>query len=341
MVEKRRFSSVACVIVTYGARANFCLNVVESALAAGASKIILIDNGSTEESHIRLKNYATERAEIKFIRHQKNLGSAGGFAAGLKHALATQTENIWLLDDDNVPDRNSLATLFSARLAISSSFPDAVLYCYRGDTRTPDLRAVRHGKIKKYPQDAFLGFTFSQSLAEKLFQKKYVESVNFPIVRVSYGPYGGMFARRETLERVALPREDFFLYADDHEYTERLSKIGVDQFLIYPAKVNDIDVSASVSAKGIFDPRRNDFRVFYEVRNHTYLGMGRIRSIWRYRFNKFVFLAWHSMRAIREFIMHPRIQTMRFKLVMAAIKDGERGCLGVRQGLSIDIGEAS
>jgi GT2 family glycosyltransferase len=288
----------------------------------------LVDNGSPQGNHDRLKQFADTRSQVVLIRTINNLGSAGGFGEGLKHALATQNENIWLLDDDNVPAPNTLQCLLSTRVSISPLFPETVLYCYRGQTRLHDLSAIKNGKIKKHPRNGFLGFTVTQAFADKFLGKKGPNCVNYPVIRVFFGPYGGLFAKRATLEKAFLPREDFILYADDHEYTDRFNNIGVDQFLVYSAKIKDIDNSTPAAVKGIFDLIREDFRVFYEVRNHTYLGVRRINNIWLYRVNKFAFLALHLLKVSRDFVRFPNLQITRIKLVMAAIKDGERGCLG-------------
>jgi len=70
-----------------------------------AHEIIIVDNGSTDDSELVLRE---EYSDIKFIQTGVNLGYAGGNNVGIKYALAHGAELIWILNNDTVVDPDSL-----------------------------------------------------------------------------------------------------------------------------------------------------------------------------------------------------------------------------------------
>lgn len=323
-------SRVVAVIVTYGNRAEICLRVIDAAFYNGVDRVLVIDNGSPDENAAKLRSAAANDARIVLLRQDENLGSAGGIACGLVHAIALQPDYIWILDDDNLPNADCLISLLGTRSAMSPAFPDAVLYCYRGSTRSDDLRAVTRGTVKGYRRNAFLAFSLGARLAGKIRPQREKPTVLFPIIRTFFGPYGGMFAKRQTFERLGMPREDYFLYADDHEYCSRMARLGIDQFLVYPAQIHDLDISFSAVA-GLLDPAASGFKVYYQVRNHTHLGMQSIDCRFCYEINKWTFLLLQIARARRSLLRSPGLVLKRLRLVLSAISDGENCRLGRRE----------
>jgi GT2 family glycosyltransferase len=109
------------------------------------------------------------------VRHEQNLGSAGGYHSGLEYILDNKVADyIWILDDDNLPFPGSLKALFLARdlLLEGELTKDTVVYSYRGDSRADDKKAVTEGYIKGYSYNNFGGFDFFRFLENRLFKKK-------------------------------------------------------------------------------------------------------------------------------------------------------------------------
>src|SRR3954466_11143147 len=90
--------SVTAVLVTYGSRWHLLSKVLQELLNYDqVSAIVVVDNGSTYDLSCRLRVDALER--VKLISLGQNLGSAGGYAAGIREAYdATSADLIWLLD---------------------------------------------------------------------------------------------------------------------------------------------------------------------------------------------------------------------------------------------------
>ena len=70
-------------------------------------KIIVINNSSTDGTDLMLNEM-----QIDFIT-QPNLGSAGGWYSGVKHAMLNDFDACWLMDDDGFPDADALGILAS------------------------------------------------------------------------------------------------------------------------------------------------------------------------------------------------------------------------------------
>jgi len=93
------------VTVTYGNRFHLLKQVIDSALAEGVAKVIVVDNNSVPQSREQLKAYEHELGsdKIKVLYLDDNYGSAGGYKRGLEEAYEDPScEFIWLLDDDNL-----------------------------------------------------------------------------------------------------------------------------------------------------------------------------------------------------------------------------------------------
>jgi GT2 family glycosyltransferase len=324
--------SVVAIVVTYGDRAELCLRIINAAIDNGVSHIIVVDNGSPEENAVKLQQAASCNSQIDLLRQDQNFGSAGGIARGLLHAISLEADDIWILDDDNLPKHDCLKSLIDARTALRSTFKEPVLFCYRGSTRSDDWLAVAHGKVKQYRRNAFCAFSVSARLAGKIRPPRANAVVSYPLIRTYFGPYGGMFARRQTFEQLGTPREDYFLYADDHEYCSRMERLGIDQFLVHNAQIDDLDISFSGST-GLLDPAASGFKIYYQIRNHTHLGMRNINCRFCYEFNKVTFLLIQIVLARRSALRYPRLVLKRLRLILNAISDGENNRLGRQEGI--------
>ena len=125
---------VSAVIVTYGDRSELCRQAVRGALDCGVGRVVIVDNGSTESAHDALAAIAVARGnEVELDLVGRNLGSAGGFGRGIEMALRrVECTEVWLLDDDTVPDPTALDELLVWRTSlVQSTRPEVALVSYR------------------------------------------------------------------------------------------------------------------------------------------------------------------------------------------------------------------
>lgn len=84
--------------------------------------IMLIDNGSADDSLQRLKRFQ-DHPRITFVKHAKNLGFAGGVNVGIRHAIKHNYPYIVLLNNDAIiaPDWLSRLTKAMKRHRVSAA----------------------------------------------------------------------------------------------------------------------------------------------------------------------------------------------------------------------------
>jgi len=100
------------VIVTYGNRFHLLKNVIEGCLEEKVDKIIVVDNNSLPESRENIEKLEEDIPNLEVVYLDENKGSAGGYKIGLQKAYRDkECEFIWLLDDDNKPEKGSLKIL--------------------------------------------------------------------------------------------------------------------------------------------------------------------------------------------------------------------------------------
>lgn len=310
------------VTVTYGNRFHLLKQVIDSALKEGVSKVIVVDNGSVPESREKLKNYEKElgKEKIKILYLDDNYGSAGGFKRGLEEANQ-DTEYILVLDD-NLIEEKSIAKLETLTLYLTELKNNYILSFYREDN-------VEQGWIKRYLPNNFSGFNFLHVLKNKLFKSKKKNLINlFPLQPIEVTAMGGSFFHKSILDKIGYPNEDFYLYADDHDFTYRFTKSGGHIFLCSELKLIDLD-STTMSDKGkeigYFDEEFSEFKMYYGIRNHTYLSKKFVNNKIFFYGNSIIFLLVNLFKIVQT---PKKLFIKRYILLIRAVKDGLNENLG-------------
>lgn len=329
---------VYAIIVTYADRFHLLRQVIESCFTEGIKKIIIIDNNSDHKSKTQLKNLENEISDkLKVIYLEENIGSSGGYKRGLVEADKDKNcEFIWLLDDDNKPQKNALSTLinFWNNLEQKDKKEKISLLSYRKDriafkeaimTNNPNLVLGR--------KNSFLGFHILElpkkiikAIKRKLNISTFHENIDIKTGLVSVAPYGGMFFHKSIIDMIGFPNEDFFVYADDHDWSYRITKNGGGIYLVLDSKVDDIDTSWILKEKATspfysYLNEGSDFRVYYTVRNRVYFEQAIVTNKLIYILQSKIFLF------ILNFYKNSK-NKHRYKVFKNAISDGINQRLG-------------
>jgi GT2 family glycosyltransferase len=324
-----------CVgIVTYGSRAALCCEVVTAVLAEGVSRVIIVDNGSSQCSRQLLASLAADKPDrVELVRSERNRGSAGGFALALASFLDDgRSSHIWLLDDDNRPVAGALNALLQVQFA---SRGEVALLSYRGD-RQQQRRVVALARPadEVYPARSSFLHVNVRNTGHRLRRARCAAPPRTEPVSVPYGPYGGLLISRDLVERSGLPREDLVLYEDDTDFTLRVRRSGAGLLLVPQSRIEDIDTSWSMVEQAGSGLTRmltspESARVYYSTRNRVYFESRYWRSRrWLYLLNKSIVLGILTVLAVR----YGRMK--RLAAIFGAIRDGERGRLGEVQGVN-------
>lgn len=326
--------SVCVVTVTYGKRAHLLKQVLDSCLQDENIKKIVVADNASNLTETFFNGY--DREKIMWIRLGENTGSAGGYHIGIKDAYENSgCEYIWLLDDDNCPTPNSLEALLkfidnnsqSGLVAAQSMRPNSIVH--------KRLFFMKHTSRFLSTSNSFLGFNLSRFFYKFVFvlsgRKISLNKNLYGIdsIEVPTTGYGGLLISRAIVKAIGYPREDFYLYADDSEFTFRITKAGYKIFIVKESIVDDVDRSwCNTDSENdiIVFPILEmglDQRVYYSVRNQVWFEIDNFKNNnFIYNINKFTYL---SLLFVVSFFLR---KFERFKLIMRAVKDGSSGNLG-------------
>lgn len=234
--------AVCAVVVTHNRR-----ELLTEALGAIARQtrpadgVVVVDNASGDGTAALVRD---RFPDVDLVELAANTGGAGGFAAGIAHALDTAADLLWLMDDDTVPEPGALAALLDARERASA---EPVLVASRvvwTDGRDHPMNTPR---VKP-------GASRAELAAASAAGCRPIRSASFVSVLVDAA------AVRER----GLPVADYFLWNDDFEFTTRL--LRGRSGLYCPASV----AVHKTRTFGGTDADPGD-RFYYEVRNKVWL----------------------------------------------------------------------
>jgi GT2 family glycosyltransferase len=206
------------------------------------------------------------------------------------------------------------------KIALLSYRPDRIQYKEAIMTNNPNLVL---GK-----KNSFLGFHILdlpkkviKLLKRKLGMKTFKENPNIKSGKVAVAPYGGMFLHKKIIDVIGYPKEEFFVYADDHEWSYRITKSGGNIILVLNSKLKDIDTSWNITSSVIesFD-RGSAFRIYYSTRN-------------RIIFEKRNLITKDTLYSLNMWFYKKRLQFFmrnknNFKVFKKAVNDGLNNKLG-------------
>lgn len=328
-----------CVVtVTYGNRFRFLQQVIDAAFKEGVGKVIVVDNASVEDSRQALQELAEVHSKQLVVIHlPRNMGSAGGYKRGLECFMnCPDCDYVWLLDDDNVPLPGALIELLKYYTEFIKETPPDCLALLSTRTATKHQRKLAWGVpiSEVFPSpSAFLGFDVRDVLVKLLRrvlgELKFSNRESCLFAEIPWAPYGGLFFHKIVLTRIGLPDERFFVYTDDTEYTNRLTRLGGRILMVKSSIINDIEQSWKSIVKrlnlpySIFVESPSDLRVYMTVRNQTYFERNfRIGHPILYILNAGFILLLIALLCLMY--RRPR----RFMLILRAVRDGLKGRLG-------------
>jgi rhamnopyranosyl-N-acetylglucosaminyl-diphospho-decaprenol beta-1,3/1,4-galactofuranosyltransferase len=202
---------VVAVVVTFNRRDLLARLLGVLRRTPGLAEVVVVDNASTDGTGDWLATEATEATAtdgvpVHVVTLPENRGGAGGFHSGLRVALERGADLAWLMDDDGVPEDGCLARLlehdgeldFWGPVVVDEDDPDRLVFPIRlpGGTRT----VRRMDEVAAAAVDG--------------------------VIRDVVIPFNGVLVTRELVDRIGLPREEFFIWGDDHEYRLRAEQAG-------------------------------------------------------------------------------------------------------------------
>jgi len=248
---------LVAVVVTY--RRLEQLKVTLRALLDQPSRdlagVLVVDNASDDGTAEWL--HAQTDPRLTVVVSAKNLGGAGGFDKGMRHAMAHMSPDwIVVMDDDARPEAGAFAEFHALDLSEHDGFAAAVRHpdgtiC---EMNRPTLNPFWHKRILL--RTLLGGGRGAFHLGPEDFERPGLRTVDG-------GSFVGFFVRASTVEKRGYPDPRLFLYGDDAIYTMGLTQSG--HRLGFDPSVRFEHDSSTYSAA---DPRiRPLWKVYYYHRN--------------------------------------------------------------------------
>lgn len=170
------------------------------------NKIFIINNNSTDETSEYLQ--ALEKDDqFNIVSLPQNVGGAGGFSEGVKKAVLSGCEWVWMMDDDTIPKSNALEELVKGIQAIENvGYICSKVIWTDGSIHQMNVPSFDVYNKKRLP------INYYSNLADVLL----VKTASFVSLLVS----------SKVVYEVGLPIKEFFIWGDDTEFTLRIRQRG-------------------------------------------------------------------------------------------------------------------
>lgn len=316
-------NSVALLVLTYGNRQRFLERTLEA--VARSTRVpdltLIVDNGCDPVVHLPARP-----APVQVLRLETNLGSAGGYHAGLKHLLEIPGwTHVWMLDDDNAPHPECLNEL---SVFLDKLSENTIAVAHRPDRRE-FVALLENGGQPPPRRNSFQGFSLSGRIRD-LFHRAGPRSNPEAIPLFGFG-YGGALVPRAALhDGHCLPDPRLFLYHDDSEWAWRLGKSGCRAFLCRTATIEDIDPPwggfVRNGASPLFSRQTEPRKLWYSLRNRAWLERDMGFSGLGHDLNAAL---WIALMSIRTFLAERSVKQIlaRARLASRAYRTGSAGRL--------------
>ncbi len=285
--------NVCVVVVTYNRKALLleCLNALLAQIYL-VERILIIDNASTDGTPelLREKGYL-DNSLIEYLQMPTNTGGAGGFHEGIKWAYKEGFEWIWVMDDDTIPDPNALSELFLAHQRFDKE-------------QQPKLLASKVIWLDGSLHSMNMPGTKTMDFA------KLALATQYSTLSIRYSTFVSTLLHRTTVDKYGLPISDYFIWADDAEYTARILRnefgVFVPTSLVLHKTVNN------------HTWRDKPEKAYYHVRNNVW--MLTCSSAWSRK--EKVKIAVSLLWGILSLLSHSQFKCSIIRTVFLGLKDG-------------------
>jgi rhamnopyranosyl-N-acetylglucosaminyl-diphospho-decaprenol beta-1,3/1,4-galactofuranosyltransferase len=288
----------AAVVVTYNRR-DLLVQCLQCLLdqSLPLERIYVIDNASTDGT----PDVIPQHERIHYLRLPENLGGSYGFSKGVEHALAANHADLWLMDDDCLPERDAHQELILHRRE-SPVLCSAVL--------------ARDGHFDLHHRRRF----DARRLREfDMPEETYAEAG----AQVDLFTFVGVLISTELMRLAGLPVNDYFFMYDDSEYALRLLRLGVTARLVPSSRVLHVGSVAYPSPRAPYNPLKH----YYNTRNQllVYRQYGQSPAWFTLRFLV------KTVGAYVRLAQHRELNRRSATLAALALRDAFRGRPFVRQ----------
>lgn len=248
METKTNEHKVLAIVVTYN-RSELLGECIQNLLNSEYQcDVLVVDNASTDNTKEIVNKYL-DNSRVEYVNTGNNLGGAGGFNFALKYAYQRDFDYFWLMDDDTMVTQGALGKLVDV-------------------VRKTDGKFGFLNSFAKYPDGSACKMNIPTISKKWYGDGIYTDSS----LKVDKATFVGFFISKENVKKFGLPIKDFFIWADDSEFSGRIAEkvasyIILDSIVIHKMKNNgDANFKVFIAEDG-----NRVERYFYSFRNRFYI----------------------------------------------------------------------
>lgn len=283
-------NSVAILVVTYN-RKEMLVQNIKAMLQQTYREFdyYVMDNASTDGTEQLIQELIQSDSRFHYKKLNKNYGGAGGFYYGLKYILNHEYQYSWIMDDDAIPEPDSLEKILQAADQIGMNQFSYLASQVLWTDGNPCLMNVCH-------------------------EVKGKQETNYSYPQIDYSSFVGCLVNNKVAKKIGLPIPEFFIYMDDTEYTLRLSGTR-PAYLVKTSKI--IHKMPSNSTAGIETAPLDKLPRFrYAYRNRIYCYR------YRWQMNEIKIIILYILESLRVLRAHPKHQWKRIGIIWKGYKEG-------------------
>lgn len=185
-----------------------CVDSVRESTTS-ALRILVVDNGSTDDSLDQFARYLGDRVDI--VESEENLGFAGGINLGVERAISAGAQSLLILNNDTIIDQAMIRHLIHT----AADHPRAGIV-------GPVIRLYDDpGRVWRIGDREYRWLPVPLRLPESALSKAGGDPL-----RVDYVTGCGMLVRSRVFETIGLFDSDHFMYFEDADFCRRARQAG-------------------------------------------------------------------------------------------------------------------
>jgi len=254
---------VAIVVLHFAKRelTAQCLWSISSLRHGGFSLEVIVVNNNPQENLETLKK---QFRKFVFLKTPSNLGFAGGNNFGIRQALREGADEIFLVNNDTLLDKELLVNLTEAAgLDKKRGILGPKIYFAPGhEFHQERYQAKDRGKVLWYAGGRidWQNVLASHWGVDEVDNGQYNQSAQTGFVSGC-----AMFVKRKVFEKIGLFDESYFLYWEDVDFCQRAQKAGFKVVYLPAAKIWHFDAGSSSVGGPLHD--------YFITRNRLLFGM--------------------------------------------------------------------
>lgn len=224
-------------------------------------EILVVDNNSTDDSVSLIRK---KYPDLNLIVNSANLGYAAGNNVGIRHALNSGSDFVWIINADVTVSTASLQALLQA----AENYPSAGIFGSK----------IYFAPGYEYHKDRYTKSQLGHVIwyAGGVVDWANIQGIHPGVDEVDHGQFkadtetdfvtgASMFVRKEVYHKIGLLDERYYLYYEENDFCQRAKKAGFKLEVVMKSHA----WHANAQATGVGSPLQD----YYISRNRMLFGL--------------------------------------------------------------------